>query len=440
MTTDQRLVSQSAGCRDKGEILSIFSEFAFGDIQKSQRLWVVSKETGSTTKDLAKQLVEEYLPYEQGLSSVIGSLKQSSMKNDCGLLVGDRNFLYVFLPPGYFVYSLNVDKMKIREVGQGKFLSARARYRGLGQDHQIVMSTERFAIEPKRLVEALRSAGASDRKPIDEFFELTSVSGPVGILSLEGSRRCNARPKEITLAKVSSDRGQKRPINEDCGAVMSVGHNTPQTASRYVLTGVADGVGGLAAGEIASKIAISSAMSSLMTGVLNDGSDHSNTIVGAFDSGNEKILSVAGYMNKSLASTLSVTLTAEGSLYVGYAGDTRVYQTRPQNRSILRLSVDHRLEQEGPQSHVITRSLGSRDHTPDVSGPLPLDNGDMVLTCSDGLHDLVTDAEILDAVGIEKSPREVCSSLIALANSRGGKDNITVAVMRWKGHLDTLSN
>jgi protein phosphatase len=60
--------------------------------------------------------------------------------------------------------------------------------------------------------------------------------------------------------------------------------------------------------------------------------------------------------------------------------------------------------------------------------PLRGRDGDRFLLCSDGLHDLVADAEILDAV-TGRTPDDACAALVELAKSRGGHDNITVGVL-----------
>ena len=77
------------------------------------------------------------------------------------------------------------------------------------------------------------------------------------------------------------------------------------------------------------------------------------------------------------------------------------------------------------------RALGTRRDV-EVSAwsePLPLRADDCFLVCSDGLHDLVEDHELL-AAARGGTPREACAHLVALARHRGGFDNITVAVVR----------
>ena len=147
----------------------------------------------------------------------------------------------------------------------------------------------------------------------------------------------------------------------------------------------------------------------------------------AFQAANERLEKVASYTNKSMASTLTMSLIQDAQLQTAHAGDTRVYEVSVPTRTIRRLTEDHRLQQNGVASHVITRAIGSRNCLPEVGGMNSLENNSILLTCTDGLHDLVSNEEILHACLSAETPRALCKNLIALANSRGGPDNITVA-------------
>ena len=86
-----------------------------------------------------------------------------------------------------------------------------------------------------------------------------------------------------------------------------------------------------------------------------------------------------------------------------------------------------------PKRNVITRSLGVQETvTPDALEPLQLKQEDAFLLCSDGLTSYVTDEELGEALSKEGT-ESVCRELIALANGRGGRDNITVIVVRVVG-------
>jgi serine/threonine protein phosphatase PrpC len=130
-------------------------------------------------------------------------------------------------------------------------------------------------------------------------------------------------------------------------------------------------------------------------------------------------------------------------LHFAHVGDSRLYLIRAE--SISRLTRDHsyvgRLVESGivrsedaeshPQRHILTAALGSgRDITPHIpEHPVPLEEGDMLLLCTDGLWGLVGDPD-LARVAQTNPPPEACQKLLDLALERGGPDNITVLVLR----------
>jgi protein phosphatase len=94
-----------------------------------------------------------------------------------------------------------------------------------------------------------------------------------------------------------------------------------------------------------------------------------------------------------------------------------------------------------PSRNILTSALGS-DSAVEVDfaeAPVPLLAGDMLLLCTDGLHGLVDDEEML-AAAMENSLRDACRKLIDLAKERGGPDNITVQVVRIEAASATAKN
>jgi serine/threonine protein phosphatase PrpC len=130
-------------------------------------------------------------------------------------------------------------------------------------------------------------------------------------------------------------------------------------------------------------------------------------------------------------------------LYFAHVGDSRLYHIRAE--TISRLSRDHsyvgRLVESGivrsedaefhPQRHVLTAALGSGrqivPHAPDR--PFPLEEGDTLILCTDGLWGVVGDLE-LARIATSNPPTEACGALVRMALERGGLDNITVSVLR----------
>lgn len=146
---------------------------------------------------------------------------------------------------------------------------------------------------------------------------------------------------------------------------------------------------------------------------------------------------------QGMGSTLTALWMREGRAYIAHVGDSRAYLIR--NGRALQLTRDHTSIAEkdipktedmevyddcGPTSeHELTRALGVN---PDVQVQLAggtLKPGDFLVLCTDGLYGEVRDFEITDAVMKEPVPRATMK-LIQLANSRGGKDNVAVIVIR----------
>lgn len=144
-----------------------------------------------------------------------------------------------------------------------------------------------------------------------------------------------------------------------------------------------------------------------------------------------------------MGSTAVVALVSGNRLFFAHIGDSRLYRVR--DDEIERLTRDHSLVQEmvdnsiiteeqaehHPQKNVILRSLGPNGNSEPQVDPRDevLFKDDVLVLCSDGLTGHVEDREIRDIV-LKYGPVEACEKLVALANDRGGKDNITVQVIR----------
>jgi protein phosphatase len=201
---------------------------------------------------------------------------------------------------------------------------------------------------------------------------------------------------------------------------------------------VADGVGSLAAGADASRNAVET-----LAEVFPDlaGPD-----IGAhLDEGIRKANSMLYQESRTrgtgaMGSTMVALVVRPEEFEVAHVGDSRAYLIR--DSAIQRLTEDHSLvaeqvragiltEQEASESrhrHIITRSLGAETEVDvELSGLQPLYTGDIFVLSSDGLHDVVSDAEI-GATVVNRDPRDATTTLIQLANERGGPDNVSVIV------------
>jgi serine/threonine protein phosphatase PrpC/formylglycine-generating enzyme required for sulfatase activity len=203
---------------------------------------------------------------------------------------------------------------------------------------------------------------------------------------------------------------------------------------------VADGVGGSAEGEIASRRAVETALRHYYEET--SGPDAAQRLVEAVKAANLEIYQlVQSGEHLKMGTTLVMAALLGNQFTVAHVGDSRAYLVRGDH--ISQLTEDHslvwRLYREGtithqemlehPKRNLLLRSLG---HTEDVEvdttqGELQL--GDALLLCSDGLTTYLSDDEIAGVVRTMPGQAAV-DRLIEMANQRGGKDNITVLIMR----------
>lgn len=240
-----------------------------------------------------------------------------------------------------------------------------------------------------------------------------------------------------------TDVGRERAHNEDRYIVV------PEL-NLYV---VADGMGGHQSGEVASRLAANTIASYFRNG---DTSKSKRTLAdrlrSAVSTANAKIYARADdertYRGMGTTVVAAVFSSVEGMFYVGHAGDSRCYRVR--EAKITQLTRDHSLVAdallERPDltesdlaylpRNVITRALGMG---PTVEIDMRTDRtqvGDIYLLCSDGLHGLVSDAEILEIVTKHSALHEACEKLVERANENGGKDNITAVLVRIEDGIE----
>ena len=239
-------------------------------------------------------------------------------------------------------------------------------------------------------------------------------------------------------AAAVSDRGRKRPTNED-----SYGFSVESG-----IFFVCDGMGGAAAGEIASSLAVDEMLRSL-------GARHpSNHTAGetpmpqlaeeAIFSANQAIFtrSQRNQRLSGMGTTLVGLVVEERRVWVINVGDSRCYRLRA--RHLEQITQDHSLVEEqvrlgrmtrsealrSPLKNVITRALGTQNRvTPDII-ELEAEPGDLFLLCSDGLTRELADPLIESLLSLELLPDQLCARLVNAANKAGGHDNITCLLVR----------
>lgn len=241
-----------------------------------------------------------------------------------------------------------------------------------------------------------------------------------------------------------TDVGCEREINEDyyCYAEPD-GDEDFRKRGRLAI--VADGMGGHEGGEIASGLAVNAVRHTYLNFPSHDPQD---ALVEAFRIAHEAIQHCAEKRPEleGMGTTCTAAVLRQGELYFGHVGDSRLYLMR--DSRIARLTRDHslvsRLLEQGsitheeaavhPERNVLTAALGMCSQVPaDFSeAPIPVRAADVLLLCTDGLHGLVGDEELL-VVSTERRPREACQALVEMARQRGAPDNITLQIIRIVG-------
>jgi serine/threonine protein phosphatase PrpC len=233
-----------------------------------------------------------------------------------------------------------------------------------------------------------------------------------------------------------TDRGLRRELNEDSFI-----------ASDPVFA-VADGMGGHEAGEVASGMCVRAlaGMPQLATG---ERTATASVVQHFLASADDSIRAATG---SRAGTTLSGVVVVEqmGVPYwlVMNIGDSRTY--RLSQGQFAQVSVDHSEVQElvdtgeitaeqatvHPRRHVVTRALGTGDDTEADYWLLPIEEGDRVMVCSDGLNGELTDDRMLSILSAVEDPQEAVDALIQAALRSGGRDNITVIVVDARNVLN----
>lgn len=219
------------------------------------------------------------------------------------------------------------------------------------------------------------------------------------------------------------DIGQERDTNEDFVLV-------DPKKQLYV---VADGMGGHADGEVAAREA------SVKTAQAFNGGKR-RELVRAVQAANTHVHGLNQQRRGQYKGDMGTTLTAlhidpEGEAHIAHVGDTRVYLHRPGPYRHGEQMPGHIMQLTLDQSHpvkqnVLWRTIGHKENVTPHSISVDTESGDNFLLCSDGLNKHVTDEEIRKALDGEEHPQAIADRLVALANRRGGRDNIAAIVVK----------
>jgi serine/threonine protein phosphatase PrpC len=224
-----------------------------------------------------------------------------------------------------------------------------------------------------------------------------------------------------------TDTGRQRRANED------------SLLARAPLFVVADGMGGAQAGEVASRLAVEA-----FEGGLHDAAEPEAALAALAHDANSRIheLSHSNAEQAGMGTTLTAVYVGEREISIAHVGDSRAYRLR--EGELLRLTEDHSLVDEllrqgrltpeealeHPQRSVITRALGPEGTVEVDTRSYSARDADIYLLCSDGLTTMVPEELLATILGTPGKLRELGEALIAAANEAGGRDNITVVLLR----------
>ncbi|MCC6552789.1 MAG: serine/threonine-protein phosphatase [Polyangiaceae bacterium] len=237
-------------------------------------------------------------------------------------------------------------------------------------------------------------------------------------------------PLLLISAVAQTDLGQRRKKNEDSYLCLDEHH----------LFVVADGMGGHKGGEVASQLAVETISKAFQSQAwpepaYPDVPRRGSELAIAIQRANHAVYQ-ASQKDRSLAGMGTTIVSARFSpnknrLYVGHVGDSRCYRLR--EGQLTQLTTDHTMGAAGitgPMANHLSRAIGVAAAVKVdliIARPHP---GDVYLLCSDGLSKMASDEAIREELLAEPSPERASRALVQRANAGGGRENITVVLVR----------
>jgi protein phosphatase len=240
------------------------------------------------------------------------------------------------------------------------------------------------------------------------------------------------------IGAMRTDTGLVRSHNEDAVAWVT-SHDDDAATNRGSLALVADGMGGHAAGEVASALA-----ADVVRRLYYDlDGPIPQVLANAFAAANRAIIEYAQEHPecRGMGTTCTVLAFRDQQVWLAHIGDSRAYLLR--DRHLTQLSEDQtlvaKLVSEGtitqaeadqsPMHNVILQALGTTANIKPMIGAkgLPLQSGDVLILCSDGVSNMVPDGKIAELAS-RLPPQEACDALIEAALAAGGHDNASLGV------------
>ncbi len=248
-----------------------------------------------------------------------------------------------------------------------------------------------------------------------------------------------------------SDVGQKRTNNEDFAGAFEPkdSRQLRRSGSLYI---VADGLGGHQFGEKASTYAVETLLKVYYEAPDIPPEKRLRDIIQQINQGLIAYAQKNVPMGEKVATTIVAAVVRNGTLQIAHVGDSRAYMIR--DGEIHQITKDHSFvgelmragsiteaeAQQSPYRNRLMRSLGGKEGNVevDVTSPISLIPGDILLMCTDGLTQYASSKDILEATK-DGSAQSIVERLIKYANAKGGSDNITVSVVKY-GKKSALSS
>jgi len=301
------------------------------------------------------------------------------------------------------------------------------------------------------------SAVESASVELEQWDEATTkpIAPPV-VQPMDGVTR--TLPPETVISSLNehivfgqtSDIGQERANNQDSALSFFATSRSAEQRPDFGLFMVSDGMGGHSDGEKASALTVRTVASFVTNEVylpmlMGNGSDHRMSISKALAAAVQKANTEVIAQVPEGGTTLSA-IAIEGELaHIVHVGDSRIYFITKD--AIEQVTRDHSLVQrlveldqispnetvDHPQKNVLYRAIGQNETVEVDTLTRRLTPHCRILLCSDGLWGQVKEDEIHDIVMGHANPQEACDKLVALANTRGGMDNITTILLKIPG-------
>jgi PPM family protein phosphatase len=242
----------------------------------------------------------------------------------------------------------------------------------------------------------------------------------------------------------------------DTGRARSNNEDTVLVDAPLALAVLADGMGGYQAGEVASELAANTLREEVSRwlgdpAAPRDAADTRRALGQSAQEANRRVFEAAQSRAEwaGMGTTLVVALVHDTALWVGHIGDSRAYRLRGErleqisrDHSLLQEQIDAGLltEEEAARSvhrNLVTRAVGVEPEVELEVREHELRAGDVLMLCSDGLSDMLPDVRIAEVMRQTDALDDMGHALVKAANEAGGRDNISVILVRAKGGSPT---